>query len=1001
MENKRRIISLIIALIGIVLLVISFAPCILAAGDSPSISSGVETYDRVYATKTADYDGVKIISSQAASCIWKPDHLNDGFKTCTAIFTIDNGKAAEFPLKMLDSEFGIEITRATKGGIIWEYSTMPAITIRDIGLPGSPQFVEIDTWKDWKPMSGADLSLPQGARIGVKATFELPQYQMAQFNFTIPKSMVKLDPDVSACGNLNSDGGVYTMTADIDTTQAAPCIQITADNITFNGNGHFIYQHPASAVSPYAVVYAQGRINTTIKNMILNASSAGDIPIPIRLDKSNHTTIYNVNMTSWNYIPIYFEGLSRHINLSFSNITSNQYGLVFGTVSNASNFSYNWFYGGGAAFFEAGGVSGYMDALFYNNVVNMTTHYGGGTDIRNMTWNNTVMGNYWGKPNHAGFSDTCVDANGNGICDNTYEIYDYGWDFLPKANADFLPPTGIQILSPWNTSYPSTVTLAVTNRSTVHSFWYAINNTFTYKAPYTSPNGTLTLPENGNFNLTVYANDTTGAILYTDYVSFTKRTYDILANTYETNILETMNSLYNISIYDYTGVNTIIARLFTNGTYRGYTNLIHSGNYWNYSFYGIPSLLQGEINTTDMNNTWQVSINQSIISSTETNTTFQTTVERLRVLPCAAPMNNNTINFTIYDEDTPTTRVVSVFSSNIVAWVDSGYRNYSYTQTGRDNYGFCVFPGWASYKANISVTYSNTSYSTRNFFTFGNTYTNSSTFYNLFLLAYVNSSNTQFTVYNSKKVPVSGVIVKVLRYYPSTGVFTAIAYGLTGYDGTVTIPLKLYEYYQYIVQSNNVSIASTSSSQLQSISVPLSISPGNYVILFDYQDGLSGSCTVNNATYIISCTVNDNTNSISSATLSVKRFKAANYTQIVCTSTGSGSAMTLSCNLSAYSNVTMTYSLTSQTVDGTHALEFGTINWSTGFNYGLIGIFVTFLVVVTMFFAGMTYSPTSAVFMGSLGLLVCSLTNLIQLGWNTLFPFLLVAGIIIYKLTDD
>jgi parallel beta-helix repeat protein len=55
-----------------------------------------------------------------------------------------------------------------------------------------------------------------------------------------------------------------------------------------------------------------------------------------------------------------------------------------------------------------------------------------GQNILNGTF---LGGNFWATPNQTGFSETCTDANGNGICDAPYEIRTGNIDFLPLTFA--------------------------------------------------------------------------------------------------------------------------------------------------------------------------------------------------------------------------------------------------------------------------------------------------------------------------------------------------------------------------------------------------------------------------------------------------------------------------------------------------------------------------------------------------------------------------------------
>jgi hypothetical protein len=51
-----------------------------------------------------------------------------------------------------------------------------------------------------------------------------------------------------------------------------------------------------------------------------------------------------------------------------------------------------------------------------------------------------IGGNYWGSPDGTGYSDTCVDANNDGICDNPYTLATDNIDYLPLAKYVGPPP---------------------------------------------------------------------------------------------------------------------------------------------------------------------------------------------------------------------------------------------------------------------------------------------------------------------------------------------------------------------------------------------------------------------------------------------------------------------------------------------------------------------------------------------------------------------------------
>lgn len=86
--------------------------------------------------------------------------------------------------------------------------------------------------------------------------------------------------------------------------------------------------------------------------------------------------------------------------------------------------------------------------LIYNNIFNNTNNaYSGGTSYNN-DWSTTLTngtnivggpylgGNYWAHPNGTGFSETCTDANNDGICDSTYTPTSGNVDYLPLTPLD-------------------------------------------------------------------------------------------------------------------------------------------------------------------------------------------------------------------------------------------------------------------------------------------------------------------------------------------------------------------------------------------------------------------------------------------------------------------------------------------------------------------------------------------------------------------------------------
>jgi hypothetical protein len=96
--------------------------------------------------------------------------------------------------------------------------------------------------------------------------------------------------------------------------------------------------------------------------------------------------------------------------------------------------------------------------LIYNNIFNNTNNfYFYEASPSPNYWNTTITqgtnivggpyigGNYWGKPDGTGYSDTCNDTNADGFCDDPYVLAENNTDYLPIAKTVGQYPTYINI----------------------------------------------------------------------------------------------------------------------------------------------------------------------------------------------------------------------------------------------------------------------------------------------------------------------------------------------------------------------------------------------------------------------------------------------------------------------------------------------------------------------------------------------------------------------------
>jgi len=161
---------------------------------------------------------------------------------------------------------------------------------------------------------------------------------------------------------------------------------------------------------------------------------------------SNNTIIYNYSPEGGAIVC----GISLYSSYSDTiidnTINSNGCGVFldsYNTMVAGNTISNNWWWGVTLSSFIS-------DNLIYNNLFNNTQNVQSSSPSYN-AWNTTkqvgtnivggsyIGGNYWGKPDGTGYSDTCGDADGDGICDAPYVIDANNTDYLPLTSPVGMP----------------------------------------------------------------------------------------------------------------------------------------------------------------------------------------------------------------------------------------------------------------------------------------------------------------------------------------------------------------------------------------------------------------------------------------------------------------------------------------------------------------------------------------------------------------------------------
>jgi parallel beta-helix repeat protein len=276
---------------------------------------------------------------------------------------------------------------------------------------------------------------------------------------TILFANVVSSKEIDSCQTISSPGD-YMLNTSITNSSLFSCINITSNDVIFDGAG-FAIDGTATSGTKGVYVYNSTNVltNVTVKNLkvtdwyygiyyiktqngTLSWNSASSNIYGILLSQSNYNNLTH-NTASLNNPGIMLYQ-SSHNSLTNNTAISNAYGIDLSssnfniiTGNNASSNSDN-----GIILFAFGFTGNYN--IVYNNYFNNTNN----SRILSLpnTWNTTkkpginiiggpyLGGNFWAKPDGTGFSQTCEDSNGDGICDSSYVLYGNNIDYLPLAN---------------------------------------------------------------------------------------------------------------------------------------------------------------------------------------------------------------------------------------------------------------------------------------------------------------------------------------------------------------------------------------------------------------------------------------------------------------------------------------------------------------------------------------------------------------------------------------
>lgn len=233
--------------------------------------------------------------------------------------------------------------------------------------------------------------------------------------------------------------GVYTLENDILNSTAPVCIRISASDVILDGKGHTI---SGTGKADSRGIYLIDSTNVTIRNLTITDWDAGIYGYEsdaINISQNRiQGNILGVDLLdaggSWILENTFLENSEEAIHLE----NSGRNWVVSNTITNNSIGIAIWY------------PTLWKENTLYNNSLNNSVNSQlFAHESENNTWNSTGTpgqanasgwqsgGNYWAAPNGTGFSQTCTDADQDGICDLPYVLADGNIDFLPLTRNPF------------------------------------------------------------------------------------------------------------------------------------------------------------------------------------------------------------------------------------------------------------------------------------------------------------------------------------------------------------------------------------------------------------------------------------------------------------------------------------------------------------------------------------------------------------------------------------
>jgi len=506
--------------------------------------------------------------------------------------------------------------------------------------------------------------------------------------------------------------------------------------------------------------------------------------------------------------------------------------------------------------------------------------------------------------------------------------------------------------------------------------------------------------QNFYFRITSFTNDTNGAVWNTS----TQTQYLLpfpLEVLYTTPAVLPSTETYKLLIADIPGALGVNSTFYWNNTnYTSVSGFASASSSWHNS-----SILQTSTGT--FNFWWQITYLTSGGYSTFNTSVYTQTLTNVSIFECNATQNTTILAYYLQNEEdqlniTGTMKVDFIYSGSPELL---GAQTFSRIKNNTQRIYLCISMNTTIYANSVLSYYVNDTYPIREHRFVKTQFTNATRYQSVYTNVNTIVKLTRFTLVGTNGLGLGNATLRAERYFVGNNTYLTVAMAITDSNGeasTYLRPSDTYHRISYIdTEGNIIKVFDPSIIVCDELSsfckIRYSLAGTVNATNWGYAGRIAYSCSFNNSTTVLQCSVIDSSNQMLGANLSTRRFYG-NYSRIECVDYQVGSSVTLNCLLNNTHTNYYTWELIGVFPDHKLAITSGSNEFSVITPLGINGLFIVLIFIVMLFMLG-SGNPTMSVMGISIALFLAKVFQIMEID-DTIIGITLAVAIIIAYIID-